>query len=55
MLKKHLVTVSEYYWLKGELYPREKLIIIPVHNNSSSERDEGTGRSHGSAPASREE
>ena len=28
MLKKHLVTISEYYWLKGELYPREKLIYL---------------------------
>ena len=28
MLKKHLVTVSEYYWLKGELYPREKLMYL---------------------------
>ena len=28
MLKKHLVTVSEYYWLKGELYPREKLMEL---------------------------
>ena len=28
MLKKHLVSISEYYWLKGELYPREKMMEL---------------------------